>query len=181
MPPISWIFLPSRSVSVSINAIMGIVRLTVHSEATGNFQKNCLLQMLSETDKFNDFPDNTVYDEAILSQLKNTWECICNFYRPSVQYSRRPVSPRVTCRLSSPCKPCYPSALIYHVNNQGTKIITNRLSSNVFMDYFAIWRYFGWAFGILSLGSLALEQWGICTSFQIQQQFFGGKTSAVSR
>ena len=30
-----------------------------------------------------------------------------------------------------------------------------------FMDYFAIWRYFGWVFGILSLGSLALKQWGI--------------------
>ena len=29
------------------------------------------------------------------------------------------------------------------------------------MDYFAFWRYFGWVFGILSLGSLALKQWGI--------------------
>ena len=32
------------------------------------------------------------------------------------------------------------------------------------MDYFAIWRYFGWVFGVLSLGSLALRQWGLVDS-----------------
>ena len=33
------------------------------------------------------------------------------------------------------------------------------------MDYCAIWRYFGWEFGILSLGSLALKHWGIWRRF----------------
>ena len=40
------------------------------------------------------------------------------------------------------------------------------------MDYFVIWRYFGWVFGILSLGSLALKQWGIWRRFvQISSLF----------
>ena len=32
------------------------------------------------------------------------------------------------------------------------------------MNYFAIWRYFGWVFGVLSLGSLALKQLGLVDS-----------------
>ena len=52
-----------------------------------------------------------------------------------------------------------------------------------FMDYFAIWRYFGWAFGILPLGSLALEQWGIWRGlFKILQKYrilFGSSVEPI--
>ena len=53
------------------------------------------------------------------------------------------------------------------------------------LDYFAIWRYFSWAFGILSVGSLALKQWGICQIYcrnatSVNSALSGSTLTAIS-